>query len=418
MKDTTLFIDKATAERIASEFPTPFIVYDERGIKRRAKDLNAAFSWNEGFREYFAVKATPTPAILKILLDTDCGLDCATLAELIIAERVGAVGELSMFSSNCTPDEDFIKAKELGAVINFDDFTHIDVVEQLCGIPQTVCCRFNPGGNFGVDDPSGNVMDIPGDAKYGMTERQLIDAFVKLKSLGATRFGLHAFLASNTQSDAYYPALAGLMFDVALLLERETGVRVSFINLSGGIGVPHRPEENERDIFAIGEGVRREYDKRFADWEQKPAILTELGRYVLAPNGALITRAIREKHIYKEYIGVDASAADFIRPAMYGSYHHVTVLGKENDPHDKTYDITGGLCENSDKFAVDRPLPTIENGDLLALHDCGAHGKAMGYNYNGKLRCGEVLLKENGSFEVIRRKETLADYFATIEKYF
>ena len=415
----TPFVTKEQVEKIAETYPTPFHIYDEKGIRERARALNAAFSWNRGFKEYFAVKATPNPVLLDILGQENCGVDCSSLTELMMSEKVGFKGHDIMFSSNATPAEDFIKAAELGAIINFDDFTHIDFLEKTIGyIPETVCCRFNPGGDFRI---STQIMGSPSDAKYGMTGEQIIEAYRILKAKGAKRFGIHAFLSSNNTNNEYYPTLAGVLFKLALEIKDAAGVDINFINLSGGVGVPYLPDAEPADIAVIGASVHKVFDEILV-----PAglgdvsIFTELGRYMLAPNGMLITKALHEKHIYKEYIGCDACAANLMRPAMYGSYHHITVLGKEDLPCDHKYDVTGGLCENNDKFAVDRMLPKIDIGDYLAIHDAGAHGFAMGYNYNGKLRSAELLLKEDGTVKLIRRAETPEDYFATlgVTKYF
>ncbi len=409
----TPFIDKAKAEEIAAQFPTPFHVYDEKGIRQRARDLNKAFSWNKGYREYFAVKATPNPFILKILQEEGCGVDCSSLTELMLSDCCGFKGEDIMFSSNVTPKEDYLKARELGAYINLDDFTHIEFLDKLCGIPENICCRFNPGGAFAIES---QIMDTPGEAKYGFTEKQLFEGFKILKEKGAKHFGIHAFLASNTVSNAYYPKLARILFDLAVRLHNEVGVDIKFVNLSGGIGVGYKPDDEQNDIFAIGEGVRQAFEEIMVPAGLgDAAIFTELGRYMLAPFGHLVTRAIHQKHIYKEYIGVDATACDLMRPAMYGAYHHITVLGKENEPCDHKYDVTGSLCENNDKFAIDRMLPEINIGDILVIHDTGAHGYAMGYNYNGRLKHAEILLHEDGTFDMIRRAETPKDYFATFD---
>jgi len=410
MKKPFVTLDKL--REVINVYPTPFHLYDEKGIVENAKRLNEAFSWNKGFREYFAVKATPTPAVLKLLKEYNCGTDCSSMAELVMSERCGFTGDDIIFSSNATPDKDFIKAAELGAIINLDDVTHVPVLAALTGIPKKICCRFNPGGVFEV---ANHIMDNPGDAKYGMTREQIFSAFRELKALGAEEFGIHAFLASNTVSNDYYPELAGQLFRLAVDLHNELGIKIAFVNLSGGVGVAYRPEQQPNDIFAIGDGVRRAYEEILTPAGlDDVAIYTELGRFMLAPYGCLVTTAIREKHIYKEYIGVDSCACDLMRPAMYGAYHHITVMGKEDKPCDRVYDITGSLCENNDKFAIDRELPEIEMGDILVIHDAGAHGRAMGYNYNGKLRCGEIMLREDGSFEQIRRGETLEDYFATL----
>ena len=412
------FVTKDQLEAIAAQYPTPFHLYDERGIRENARRLRAAFAWNPGYREYFAVKATPTPAILKLLKEEGCGCDCSSLAELIMAERCGITGEDIMFSSNETPPEEFQLADKLGAIMNLDDFTLIEDLERATGkIPEKVCCRYNPGGVFALGETREGfqVMDNPGDAKYGMTRAQISEAYRVLAAKGAREFGLHSFLASNTLSNEYYPVLARMLFQLAVELKEETGCRVTFINLSGGVGVPYHPDQPENDIAVIGEGVRKAYEEILVPAGLGDvALYTELGRFMLAPYGHLVTRAMHEKHIYKEYIGVDACACDLMRPAMYGSYHHITVMGKEHAPCDHKYDVVGSLCENNDKFAVDRMLPKIDRGDLLVIHDTGAHGRAMGDNYNGKLRSAELLLREDGSVELIRRAETLEDYFATL----
>ena len=413
MAEKIPFVTKEKLEEIASQYATPFYLYDEKGIRKTARRVNKAFSWNKGFKEYFAVKATPTPGVLKILHEEGCGADCSSYTELIMADAVGFKGDEIMFSSNDTPAEDFQLARKLDATINLDDITHIDFLERVADIPDTVCCRFNPGGHFAI---ANNIMDNPGDAKYGMTREQLTEAYKRLMAKGVKHFGLHAFLASNTVTNDYYPELARILFKVAVELKEETGASIEFINLSGGVGIAYRPDQPENDIMEIGEGVRQAFEEVLV-----PAglgnvrLYTEMGRYMLAPYGALVSRVIHQKHIYKEYIGLDACAANLMRPAMYGSYHHITVMGKENAPCDHMYDVTGGLCENNDKFAIDRMLPEINIGDLVFIHDAGAHGFAMGYNYNGKLRSAELLLKEDGSVEMIRRAETPADYFATFD---
>lgn len=408
------FVTRQQIEEIAKTYPTPFYLYDERGIRENARAVGEAFSWNQGFKEYFAVKATPNPFILKLLQEMGCGTDCSSKTELLLSKACGFSGHEIMFSSNDTPAEEFTLAEELGAIINLDDFTHIEYVEKTLGkIPETICCRFNPGGLFKI---SNAIMDNPGDAKYGMTEEQILEAYKILHKKGAKRFGLHAFLASNTVTNEYYPILAKVLFELAVKIKKEAGVSLSFINLSGGIGVPYRPDEEPNDIRAIGAGVQKVYEEVLTPAGLgNVSIFTELGRFMLAPYGVLVTRAIHEKHTYKEYIGVDACAVNLMRPAMYGAYHHITVLGKENAPCDHMYDVTGSLCENNDKFAVDRMLPEISKGDYLILHDAGAHGFAMGYNYNGKLKSAELLLREDGSVKLIRRAETPADYFATFD---
>lgn len=408
------FVTKGQLEEIVKEYPTPFHLYDEKGIRENAKALKEAFAWNKGYKEYFAVKATPNPYILSILKEYGCGCDCSSYTELLMSESVGSVGEDIMFSSNDTPAEEFRLAAKLGAIINLDDITHIDFLEQTIGkIPETISCRHNPGGLFKI---SNSIMDNPGDAKYGMTTEQIFEAFKILKAKGAKEFGIHAFLASNTVTNEYYPTLAKVLFEVAVKLQKETGAHIKFINLSGGIGIPYKPDQEPNDIKVIGEGVRKVYEEVLVPAGMGDvAIYTELGRFMLAPYGCLVTKAIHEKHTHKEYIGVDACAANLMRPAMYGAYHHITVMGKEEEPCDHMYDVTGSLCENNDKFAIDRMLPKIDMGDLLVIHDAGAHGFSMGYNYNGRLRSAEVLLKEDGSTQLIRRAETPMDYFATFD---
>ena len=397
------FVTKEQLDEIVKEFPTPFHLYDEKGIRENARAMKEAFSWNKGFKEYFAVKATPNPFLIQILREYGFGCDCSSYTELMLSKAIGCTGEDIMFSSNDTPAEEFRYAYEMGATINLDDITHIPFLEEAIGtIPKRISCRFNPGGIFEI---SNGIMDNPGDAKYGMTQKQLFEAFRILKAKGAEEFGIHAFLASNTVTNEYYPMLAKQLFELAVKLQKETGAKVCFINLSGGVGIPYRPDQEPNDIRAIGEGVRKVY----------VAIYTELGRFMMGPYGCLVTKAIHEKHIYKEYIGVDACAVNLMRPAMYGAYHHITVMGKEDQPCDHKYDITGSLCENNDKFAVDRMLPKIDMGDLLVIHDTGAHGFAMGYNYNGKLKSAEILLKEDGTAQLIRRAETPKDYFATFD---
>ena len=408
------FVTLEQLEEITKTYPTPFYLYDEKGIRENAKALKEAFSWNPGYKEYFAVKATPNPFLINILREYGCGCDCSSMTELMLSHEIGVTGEDIMFSSNDTPAEEFAYAAEIGAIINLDDFTHIDFLEKTIGyIPETISCRFNPGGIFQI---SNDIMDNPGDAKYGMTEEQLFDAYRILREKGAKHFGLHAFLASNTVTNEYYPMLAKVLFELAVRLKKETGADIRFINLSGGIGIPYRPDQEANDIRIIGEGVRRVYEEVLVPAGMGDvAIYTELGRFMMGPYGCLVTKAIHEKHTYKEYIGVDACAVNLMRPAMYGAYHHITVMGKEDAPCDHVYDVTGSLCENNDKFAIDRPLPKIDKGDLLVLHDTGAHGYAMGYNYNGKLKSAELLLKEDGGVQLIRRAETPKDYFATFD---
>lgn len=407
------FVTKEKIEEIVQKYPTPFHIYDEKGIRENAAKVKQAFAWNKGFKEFFAVKATPNPFLINILREYGCGVDCSSMTELMLSHAIGCKGEDIMFSSNDTPAEEFKYAREIGATINLDDFTHIDFLEKVAGIPETISCRFNPGGYFSI---ANSIMDNPGDAKYGFTKEQIIEGFKILRAKGAKRFGIHAFLASNTVTNDYYPELARILFELAVEIRDKTGCDIKFINLSGGVGIPYKPDAEPNDIIAIGEGVHKVYDEVLtANGMGDVAIYTEMGRFMLGPYGGLVTKATHEKHTYKEYIGVDACACNLMRPAMYGAYHHITVLGKENEPCDHKYDVTGSLCENNDKFAIDRMLPKIDMGDYLFIHDTGAHGFSMGYNYNGKLRSAEILLKEDGSFELIRRAETPQDYFRTFD---
>lgn len=409
------FLNLPKAKEIIEKHPTPFYVYDEKGIKNNARELLDAFSWNKGFKEYFAVKATPNPVILKLLKAEGCGVDCSSYTELMMAERLGFKGDEIMFSSNETEAKEYVYAKKLNAIINLDDITHIEYLAKHAGIPEKICLRYNPGGEFKINNA---VMGTPAEAKYGLTRAQMTEAVKKLMQLGAKEFGVHAFLASNTVGESYYPELASILFSTIAELTAETGAKFVLANLSGGIGIPYRPEQEKADIRKIAEGVMLAYERELV---QKGIIgvkiFTELGRYMLAPYGGLVTTAIHFKHTYKEYIGVDACAANLMRPAIYGAYHHITVLGKEAAAPSGVYDVVGSLCENSDKFAVNRELPKVEIGDILFIHDAGAHGHAMGYNYNGKLRSAEILLKEDGSFELIRRAETPKDYFSTLDIY-
>ncbi len=413
MAEKIAFITRKQAEEIDALIPTPFHIYNEDGIRKTARDLQDAFSWNRGYKEYFAVKATPNPFILKILQEEGCGVDCSSETELVLSRACGFKGKNVMFSSNETLEEEFAMADGLGGIINLDDITLIETLEKACGIPETICCRYNPGGEFILGN---TIMDHPKDAKYGMTREQLMKAFRILREKGAKQFGIHSFLASNTLSNEYYPHLAEILFRLAADVSSETGIKVSFVNLSGGVGVDYRPEDPKNDIRVIGEGVRKAFESILVPAGLgDAAIFTELGRYMLASNGALVTKAIHEKHTYKEYIGVDACACNLMRPAMYGAYHHITVLGKEKAECDHMYDVVGSLCENNDKFAIDRMLPRINRGDYLFIHDTGAHGFSMGYNYNGKLRSAEVLLCSDGTFKMIRRAETMEDYFRTFD---
>ncbi len=408
------FVTKEQIEGIVKTYPTPFHIYDEHGIRENVKALKEAFSWNKGYKEFFAVKATPNPFLINILREYGCGCDCSSYTELMLSGAMGVQGEDIMFSSNNTPAQEFVLAQKLGAVINLDDITHIDYLEKALGcLPKTISCRFNPGGYFSLGT---DIMDNPGDAKYGFTESQMFEGFRLLKEKGVERFGIHAFLASNTVTNEYYPTLARQLFELAVRLEKETGAKIAFINLSGGIGIPYRPEQEPNDIRVIGREVHRAYQEILEPAGMGDvAIYTELGRFMMGPYGHLVTQAIHLKHTYKEYVGVDACAVDLMRPAMYGAYHHITVLGKEDEPCGCLYDVTGSLCENNDKFAIDRKLPQVDIGDYLVIHDTGAHGYAMGYNYNGKLKSAELLLKEDGSVQLIRRAETPMDYFATFD---
>lgn len=410
------FVTKEKLEEIIREVPTPFHIYDEAGIRRNCEAIQKAFAWNPGYKEYFAVKACPNPFLIDIMREYGCGCDCSSLTEMMLSQAIGAVGDDIMFSSNDTPAEEFQYARKVNAIINLDDITHIDFLEKVTGsLPKKISCRYNPGGYFKM---SNGIMDNPGDAKYGMTTEQLFEAYRILKEKGCEEFGMHAFLASNTVTNEYYPMLAKVLFEMAVKIKEETGVKLSFINLSGGVGIPYKPDQEPNDIIAIGEGVRQVYEEVLVPAGMGDvAIYTEMGRFMTGPYGGLVTTAVHEKHTHKEYIGCDACAANLMRPAMYGAYHHITVMGKEDAPCDHKYDVTGSLCENNDKFAVDRMLPEIEKGDLLFIHDTGAHGFAMGYNYNGRLWSAEVLLKEDGSFEVIRRAETPRDYFATFDQF-
>ena len=408
------FVTKEQIEEIVKTYPTPFHIYDEKGIRRNAQALKEAFAWNKGFKEFFAVKATPNPFLIDILREYGCGCDCSSLTELMLSDAMGIKGEDIMFSSNDTPAEEFEYAAKIGATINLDDISHIEFLEKTIGkLPETISCRYNPGGLFKITT---DIMDNPGDAKYGFTTEQLFEGFRILREKGVKHFGIHAFLASNTVTNEYYPTLAKTLFEVAVQLKKETGADIRFINLSGGIGIPYRPDQEPNDIRAIGEGVRKVYEEVLVPAGMGDvAIYTELGRFMMGPYGHLVVKAIHEKHTHKEYIGVDACAVNLMRPAMYGAYHHITVLGKETAPCDHKYDITGSLCENNDKFAVDRMLPKIDTGDYLVIHDTGAHGFSMGYNYNGKLKSAELLLQEDKTVRLIRRAETPKDYFETFD---
>ncbi len=408
------FVTLEQLKEIVKQYPTPFHLYDEKGIRENARAVKEAFAWNPGFQEYFAVKANPNPFLINILREYGCGCDCSSMTELMLAQALGVEGSSVMFSSNATPASEYELANRMGAVINLDDFTHIEFLQQTLGqLPETISCRFNPGGMFQI---SNSIMDNPGDAKYGFTREQMFEGFRILQQKGVKRFGIHAFLASNTVTNEYYPTLARILFRLAVELQEQTGADIRLINLSGGVGIPYRPDQEPNDIRQIGEDVRKIYQEILVPAGMGDvALCTELGRFMTGPYGCLVTTAIHQKHTYKEYIGCDACAVHLMRPAMYGAYHHITVMGKEHCACDHKYDVTGSLCENNDKFAIDRMLPKVEIGDLLVIHDTGAHGYSMGYNYNGKLKSAELLLKEDGSVQLIRRAETPKDYFATFD---
>lgn len=408
----SLPFDLDTIRGIAADHPTPFYLYDERGIRESARRLNAAFAWCEGFKEYFAVKATPNPHILTILREEGLGADCSSLAELVLSERVGLSGEDVMFTSNNTKASEYQAARDLGAIINLDDLTHIDYLREHCGLPDLISFRFNPG-----PARTGNVIiGNPAEAKYGFTEEQLFEGYRRLRDAGVRRFGLHTMVASNELNGEFFLETARMLFDLAVRISDQTGIRIEFVNLGGGIGIPYRPEEKPVDLAALGDGIRQLYEQMIVPSGLDPLrVLMENGRVITGPYGWLITSAIHHKHIYRDYVGVDACMSNLMRPGMYGAYHHITVLGKENAPQDRTVDVVGSLCENNDKFAIQRPLPAVDRGDLLAIHDAGAHGYAMGFQYNGKLRCAELLLQEDGTVRLIRRAETLDDYFATLD---
>jgi len=403
---------KAQLESITEEYPTPFHIYDEVAIRENAQRFNRAFVWNEGFREFFAVKAAPNPFLVKLLGEEGFGVDCSSLPELSIAERVGITGESIMFTSNDTPPEEFRKAKDLGAIINLDDITHIECLEQAAGLPELLCFRYNPGPLKG-----GNaIIGHPEEAKYGFTREQLFDGYRMVREKGVKRFGLHTMVASNELDPQYFVDTAGLLFELVVELSHELGIRFEFVNIGGGIGIPYRPEDKSVDLDAVSRGIRERYESILEPADSTPLkLFMECGRAITGPYGYLVARVRHIKRTYRNFAGLDACMAHLMRPAIYGAYHHITVVGKENDPHDTLYDVTGSLCENNDKFAVQRELPELERGDLVVIHDAGAHGHAMGFNYNGKLRSAELLLCPDGSVDQIRRAETLEDYFATVD---
>jgi len=403
---------KEKITEIIADHPTPFHVYDEKNIIANARRMKEAFSIVNGFKEYFAVKALPNPYIMKILKKEGFGADCSSLPELVLAERTGIIGEDIMFSSNDTPAEEFVKAKELGAIINLDDISHIKFLEETAGLPEIVCCRYNPGplkeGN--------TIIGNPEEAKYGFTREQLFEGYRLMKEKGVKRFGLHTMVASNELESSYFIETARILFDLVAELSDELDITFDFVNLGGGIGIPYRPEQEQVPYDVIAKGVKEAYDEHIVANDLHPLnIYLECGRVIAGPYGYLITTVRHLKHIYKDYVGTDACMANLMRPGLYGAYHHITVLGKENEKNTNLYDVTGSLCENNDKFAIDRMLPEVESGDILAIHDSGAHGHAMGFNYNGKLRSAEILLRNDGSFVQIRRAEIIEDHFATLD---
>ncbi len=403
---------KEKIEKIIDKYPTPFHIYDEKAIRANARRFLKAFDWNDGFKEFFAVKATPNPFILKILKEEGFGTDCSSLSELILSEEVGITGEDIMFTSNNTPAEEYEKARELGAIINLDDISHIPFLAKHGGIPNLISLRYNPGsrreGSFIMGDPS--------EVKYGFTKEQIFEGLADLKQRGVERFGLHTFIASNELNPQYFVDTAAMMFKLAVEVKERLDINLEFLNIGGGIGIPYRPEEEPVDLEYVGSGIKEKYDEIIKDNGLDPlAIFMECGRMITGPYGYLVSKVIHKKDIYKNHVGLDASMNDLMRPGMYDAYHHLTILGKEDEPREFTYDVTGSLCESIDRFAVDRKLPKVEVGDTVVIHDTGAHGHAMGFNYNGKLRGGELLLRENGEVEEIRRTETLQDYFATLD---
>lgn len=408
----TLPFTKSQIEKIINKYPTPFHIYDEKRIRENARKLVAAFAWAPGFKEYFAVKATPNPAILNVLRQEGFGADCSSLTELILAEKTGITGENIMFTSNDTPVEEFKKARELGAIINLDDISHISFLEENTGLPDLICFRYNPGplrkGN--------SIIGSPEEAKYGFTREQLFEGYRILKNKGVKRFGLHTMVISNELHPHYFIETAKMLFDLVVEISQEVGIHFEFVNFGGGIGIPYKPEQKAVDLDLISHGVKKAYDEKIKGNGLHPLRLAmECGRFITGPYGYLVATVLHKKEIYKNYVGLDACMANLMRPALYGSYHHITVLGKEEWPLEHVYDVTGSLCENNDKFAIDRQLPHIERGDLVVIHDTGAHGHAMGFNYNGKLRSAELLLKPDGTVELIRRAETMDDYFATLD---
>jgi len=403
---------KEQMTQIAAEYPTPFHIYDEQAIRENARKFKEVFSWMPGFKEYFAVKATPNPSILKLLHEEGFGADCSSMTELILAERVEITGEEIMFSSNDTPTNEFCKAREMGAIINLDDLSHLEFLEAEVGLPELLCFRFNPGslkkGNM--------IIGVPEEAKYGLTREQLFQGYRMAKEKGVKRFGLHTMVASNELHANYFVETAKMLFELVVEISRSLEINFEFVNIGGGIGIPYKPDQKPVDLELISKGIKKAYEQLIvANGLESLKIFMECGRVITGPYGYLVAKVLHKKAIYKNYVGLDACMANLMRPALYGAYHHITVLGKENWALDHLYDVTGSLCENNDKFAINRPLPEIERGDLVVIHDAGAHGHAMGFNYNGKLRSAELLLKSDGTVELIRRAENEADYFATLD---
>ena len=412
MTEKGLPLSREKLEKIIQTHPTPFHIYDEKGIRENARALKSAFSWAEGFREFFAVKACPNPHILKIMKSEGFGADCSSMAELVMSERVGITGEHVMFTSNDTPSAEYVKARQLGAIINLDDITHIDFLAKHAGLPELISFRYNPG-QLREGNP---IIGKPQEAKYGFTREQLFQGYRTVKDRGVKRFGLHAMIASNELNLDYHIETARLLFDLMADISKELGIRFEFVNLGGGFGIPYRPDQTAIDWQALGRGVRDVYETKVKARGLHPLKLyMESGRAIMGPYGWLVSRVLHLKHTYKDFVGLDSCMSNLMRPALYGAYHHITIVGKESMPADRAYDVTGSLCENNDKFAIDRNLPRIDEGDLLVIHDTGAHGFAMGFNYNGKLRSAELLLRTDGSVQQIRRAETLDDYFSTLE---
>jgi diaminopimelate decarboxylase len=412
MHEKTLPFTREKIEAIIERHPTPFHLYDEKGIRSGARRLISAFAWAPAFREFYAVKANPNPHLMKMLREEGFGADCSSMAELVLAEKVGITGEDIMFTSNDTPADEYRKARALGAIINLDDISHIDFLDETAGLPDILSFRYNPGPLRG-----GNaIIGHPEEAKYGFTREQLFEGYAIAAKRGVKRLGLHTMIASNELDPDYFVDTAEMLFDLIVELTEQLGLRFEFVNLGGGFGIPYRPGQKAIDLEYVGAKIAALYENRIAGRGLDPLnIYMESGRMIAGPYGYLVSRVLHLKNTYRAYAGLDASMANLMRPALYGAYHHITVLGKENLPHDRVYDVTGSLCENNDKFAINRELPLLERGDIVVIHDTGAHGHAMGFNYNGKLRSAELLLREDGSVKQIRRAETLDDYFATLD---